>query len=267
MISARRQVMALVVVAASLTLVAFADQIMGQPTAPPAPAAPVPPPEPSPVTSEPDDGGFTPPYPYGQPQAVVPPIEAGKAPLVRRIETDQPYVFITIDDGSIQNPAALDLIRSANVRPTLFLNHIHVNGRAGYFRQLADAGATIQNHTVTHPNLRGKGYEFQKREICGNADRLAAEYGKRPDMLRPPFGNYDETTRKAAADCGMKAIVLWTATVNDGVVQFQAGNRLNPGDIVLMHFRHTFVADFTAFLNQAQEDGLTPVPLEDFLGS
>lgn len=64
----------------------------------------------------------------------------------------------------------------------------------------------------------------------------------------------------------MKAVVPWTAAVNDGVVQFQYGDRPRRGDIVLMHFRKTFVADFTAFLKRAKEDGLTPVPLEDFLG-
>jgi hypothetical protein len=59
--------------------------------------------------------------------------------------------------------------------------------------------------------------------------------------------------------------VLWTAAVNDGVVQFQQGNELRRGDIVLMHFRNTFGQDFTAFLTEAKKDGLTPVPLEDFL--
>jgi hypothetical protein len=63
----------------------------------------------------------------------------------------------------------------------------------------------------------------------------------------------------------MKAVVLWTAAVNDGVVQFQVGDKLKAGDIVLMHFRHTFAADFQAFLNRAKQDGLTVVPLTDFL--
>jgi hypothetical protein len=64
----------------------------------------------------------------------------------------------------------------------------------------------------------------------------------------------------------MRAAVLWSAAVNDGVVQFQAGNKLRPGDIVLMHFRKTFTADYTAFVQQAKKDGLIPVPLPDFLG-
>jgi hypothetical protein len=35
---------------------------------------------------------------------------------------------------------------------------------------------------------------------------------------------------------------------------------------VLMHFRRTFKEDYTAFVERAKKDGLTPVPLADFLG-
>jgi hypothetical protein len=93
---------------------------------------------------------FQQPYLYGTPQASVPPTTDGKAPIVKRIDTDLPYVFITIDDGAVRNSVDLELMRA---------------------------------------------------------------------------------------------------------------------DIVLMHFRNTFVEDFTAFLTRAKKDGLTPVPLEDFLST
>lgn len=228
---------------------------------------------PPPPTAVPGPGGttvpvFQHPYDYGTPQALVPPVVDGLAPVVRRIETDKPYVFITIDDGAVRHPDALALIKSSGVEPTLFLNTKHVQGNADFFRSLQDqAGAKVHGHTTDHPNLQGTGYAFQHEEICGNADYLAGELGTRPTLFRPPFGNYDQTTRKVVADCGLTALVLWTAAVNDGVVQFQAGGRLNAGDIVLMHFRQSFVQDWLAFLNRAKQDGLTPVLLDDFLST
>ncbi|SMD03567.1 Peptidoglycan/xylan/chitin deacetylase, PgdA/CDA1 family [Lentzea albidocapillata] len=206
---------------------------------------------------------FEPPYPYGTVQAKAPAVADGMVPVVTRIQTDKPYVFITIDDGAVQHPKARELMIEAGVWPSVFLNTKYAEGHKDYFKQLP---ATVHSHTSNHPNLLGKGFEFQKNEICGNADFLAGDYGKRPTLFRPPFGNYDSTTRQAAAGCGFKALVNWTAAVNDGRVQFQQGDKLNRGDIVLMHFRTTFVEDFTAFLNRAKQDGLTPVPLEDFLG-
>lgn len=187
------------------------------------------------------------------------------APVIRKIQTDKPYVFITMDDGAIKDPAALQMIRDSGAKPTLFLNSKYFKGHEDYFRALQGAGVEINDHTMNHPNLRGKPYDFQRSEICGDADAIQQSFGKRPTLFRPPFGNFDDNTRKAVASCGMKAIVLWTAAVNDGVVQFQSGDKLKAGDIVLMHFRHTFTQDFQAFLDRARQDGLTPMPLWDFL--
>lgn len=223
----------------------------------------------TPPTAVPGPGGttipvFQQPYAFGTPQQHVPPIVDGMVPVVRRIETDRPYVFITIDDGAVRHPAAVELMRKSGVEPTLFLNSKHVDGHADYFKGFEDV-ATVHAHTATHPDLTGTSYEFQRGEICGNAELLRVQLGARPKLFRPPFGNFDHTTRRAAADCGFTALVMWTAAVNDGVVQFQAGGRLNAGDIVLMHFRHTFVEDFLAFLERCKLDGVTPVVLGDFL--
>ncbi|MFL6143330.1 MAG: polysaccharide deacetylase family protein [Labedaea sp.] len=207
------------------------------------------------------------PYRFGDVQAKAPSIVAGKAPLIRRIATDKRYVFLTIDDGEVQDPGAEGLIERSGARPTLFLAHKFVTGHTDYFRAIQDhAGADVEDHTINHPNLRGRPYTLQRKEICDDADAEAAEFGRRPTLFRPPFGNYDGNTQRAAADCGMRAVVLWTAAVNDGVVQFQQGDHLNPGDIVLMHFRTTFAADYAAFVERARRDALTPVPLADFLG-
>ncbi|MEU5694013.1 polysaccharide deacetylase family protein [Actinosynnema sp. NPDC020468] len=225
----------------------------------------------TPPTAVPGPGGttipvFQHPYEYGTPQAVVPPSSDGLLPVVRRVETDKPYVFITIDDGAVRLPEALELIKSSGVEPTLFLNTKYVDGNVDFFKSLKDkAHARVHSHTHSHPDLTTLGAAGQRDEICGNADYLATQFGTRPSLFRPPFGNYDQNTRRVAAECGFHALVLWTAAVNDGVVQFQAGGKLNPGDIVLMHFRQTFVQDWLAFLNRARQDGLTPVVLDDFL--
>jgi peptidoglycan/xylan/chitin deacetylase (PgdA/CDA1 family) len=222
-------------------------------------------PNPAPGAARPPT--FAPPYPFGIVQQKAPPVTEGAVPVIKRIGTGKPYVFITIDDGAVQAPDALNLIRNSGGHPVLFLNEKYVRGHEAYFKAILDStGAVLGDHTVDHPDLRGKPYDFQHKEICDDADDLQRGLGQRPTLFRPPFGSYDQTTLKAAAACGMRASVLWTAAVNDGIVQFQAGDKLRPGDIVLMHFRKTFDEDYTAFVEQAKKDGLTPVPLADFLG-
>lgn len=229
--------------------------------------SPAPPSQPNPAAGAAPPPVISGPYPYGQVQQKAPPIANGEVPSVRRITTTKPYVFITMDDGAIPQPEAPQLIKETGGHPVLFLNYKYVHGHEAYFKSILDStGAVLGDHTVDHPNLKGKPYDFQHKEICDDADDLQKALGQRPTLFRPPFGNSDSNTLKAAAACGMRASVLWTAAVNDGVVQFQVGDKLRPGDIVLMHFRKTFVEDYNAFIAQAKKDGLTPVPLADFLG-
>ena len=56
-------------------------------------------------------------------------------------------------------------------------NYDAIKDNPAYFKQLRDAGADIEAHTLTHPSLKGKSYDFQKREICGSADQLKTLYG------------------------------------------------------------------------------------------
>ncbi len=63
----------------------------------------------------------------------------------------------------------------------------------------------------------------------------------------------------------MKAVVLWAAKASGGSMQFQVGNKLRPGDIVLMHFRPEFKQDLQAFVIAEKQAGLHTDLLENWL--
>ena len=189
----------------------------------------------------------------------------GTAGWFSRIPTTQKVAFITIDDGWSKDPLALKLFQAAHVPITLFLEINAIKSDPGYFTPLQKAGAVIENHTISHPNLKGRSYAFQKHEICGGADRLSQYYGRRPVLFRPPGGTHDATTLRVVHDCGMKAAFYWTETTDHGKVFFQQGHTVQPGDIILMHFRPRFVDDFLAVLKAVHDAGLTPARLQDYI--
>jgi peptidoglycan/xylan/chitin deacetylase (PgdA/CDA1 family) len=187
-------------------------------------------------------------------------------PVLTRIPTDKPVVFLGIDDGLVKSPDAKDWLLSHKLPFTLFLEDDLVKGDYDYFRDLQAAGMTIEDHTISHPDLTTLTLDQQKAEICGAADAMQAAFGSRPALFRPPYGSVDETTRQAAAECGMKAIINWHAKANGGSIQFQDGNtHFLPGDIVLMHFRPEFLQDMKAFTDQVAADGLQVGRLEDWI--
>lgn len=202
--------------------------------------------------------------PAPTPQPITVPAGA-QAGWYQRIPTTQPVAFLTIDDGYTKTPEAPQLFAAAHVPVTLFLTTTAIADNPGYFKPFQDAGADIQDHTVNHVGLQGRAYGYQRQEICGGADQLAQRFGKRPTLFRAPGGSHDATTLKAAHDCGMKAVFMWTETVNTGTVRYQTGHTIQPGDIILMHFRPAFADDFLAALNAIHDAGLTPAFLSDYL--
>jgi len=204
---------------------------------------------------------------FGPPPPAVPlpQVPGPRAPWLARIPTDQPVAFLTIDDGWVRTPEVAALFETAHVPVTLFLMIDAIRADPGYFARFQNAGARIEAHTISHPSLRGRPYGQQRHQICDSADQLGAWYGRRPALFRAPFGEHDATTLAAAHDCGMRAVLFWRETVNNGIVRYQEGSTVRAGDIILMHFRPRFVDDFIAALQAIKAAGLTPALLEDYL--
>jgi peptidoglycan/xylan/chitin deacetylase (PgdA/CDA1 family) len=188
------------------------------------------------------------------------------APFFTRLPTTQPVAFLTIDDGWIRSAQDIALMAAANIPFTMFLIAPLAAQNADFFRQLTRLGGAVGDHTISHPSLRGRPYDFQHHEMCDSATSLAKTFGSRPLLFRPPFGNYDGTTLRAAHDCGYTAVLNWSETVDKGIVRYQtAKHEIRPGDIILMHFRPAFVDDVLAALRAIHAAGLTPAVLSNYL--
>jgi peptidoglycan/xylan/chitin deacetylase (PgdA/CDA1 family) len=208
----------------------------------------------------------TPDYPVAAPGPERPVTPPTTVQVIRRINTARNVVFITMDDGLVRDPVGLAIIRAAKVPVTLFPIGPEARIGAGYWRQWIAAGAAVEDHTIHHPDMDKLSLAAQTREICDAAAVITSLFGRRPLLFRPPYGNYNSNTVRAAQNCGMRYIVLWHEAVNNGTVQFQGPTRLEPGDIILMHFRKTLAEDLNAALVRAKTDGMAVGRLEDYLG-
>jgi peptidoglycan/xylan/chitin deacetylase (PgdA/CDA1 family) len=196
---------------------------------------------------------------------------AGLPPLVDRVPTRDRVVFLTYDDGAETDPRFVDMVRELRLPVSMFLTDSVAGPGYGHFARLRAVGASIQNHTLDHPSLRGLPYAGQRAEICGQQDKLRSRFGLHPRLFRPPYGTYDTTTLHAAADCGVSAVVLWRAAVEgDGELTYREGDsHLRPGDIVSIASGEpaelTLRERTTRVLLEIQRRGLTVGRLEDYL--
>ncbi|MFC9505154.1 polysaccharide deacetylase family protein [Streptomyces sp. NPDC057002] len=192
-------------------------------------------------------------------------------PVVDRVRTPDPVVFLTYDDGAERDPGFAGLVRERRLPVSLFLTDSVAGPGYGHLARLRAVGATVQNHTLDHPALRGLPYAGQRAEICGQQHKLRTRFGIRPHLFRPPYGTYDTTTLRAAADCGITAIVLWRASLSaDGELTYTHGEpRPRPGDIVSVPSAGTNPLTTTErtvrLLREIEGRGLRVGRLEDYL--
>lgn len=205
------------------------------------------------------------PTPVFTPDVRLPASVGGLAPVISTLPTKRSVVFLGIDDGAFKDPSVVELMRKNNIKASLFLSKLFIANNPDFFKQLTAQGSVAEDHTISHTTTmtRTMSYLQQKSEICAMADYEEKIYGKRPTLFRPPGGAYSDTMRRAAHDCGMRAVVTWIAKANGGGMQYQVGNKLRPGDIVLMHFRPEFAKDMQAFVEAETAAGLHTELLED----
>ncbi|MBA9047622.1 MULTISPECIES: polysaccharide deacetylase family protein [Streptomyces] len=196
----------------------------------------------------------------------------GLPPVFTTVPTKNKVVFLTIDDGSEKDPRFLQMMRDLKIPYTAFLSNYLVKDDYGYFRKAQSYGNTLNNHTLTHPYLPGLSYEEQKHEICDMQDIMQKQFGRRPTVLRPPYGNYNQDTLVAAKSCGIKYAPIWNEEVYVDHWEFREDDQqLRRGDIVLTHFRGrsdwdgTMVDDMRRFLNKVTREGYAVARLEDYL--
>ncbi|MFF9621980.1 polysaccharide deacetylase family protein [Streptomyces griseosporeus] len=198
--------------------------------------------------------------------------ELGLPPVFTTIPTKKKIVFLTIDDGAEKDPAFLRMMRDLKIPYTAFLSNYLIKDDYAYFRKMQDAGVVLNNHTLHHPYLPGLSYAEQKREICGMQDVIEKRYGKRPTVFRPPYGNYNQDTLRAAKACGIRYAPLWDEEVFVDHWEYREWDQdLHPGDIVLSHFRGrddwkgTMPDMIRRFLKQVTDKGYAVARLEDYL--
>lgn len=127
------------------------------------------------------------------------------------------------------------------------------------------------SHSNTHPHVNNLSYEKNIEEIEKSNDRLEKVIGKRTNLYRAPYGEYNNTVIQSAKDKGYYTI-QWSLDTLDytGLTGDEMWKRLNgkikSGDIVLMHNGTKHTADsLEMIIKKIKEKGLSIVPVSELI--
>ncbi len=134
------------------------------------------------------------------------------------------------------------MLETYGARATFFVIGSWVERLPEIVRDSAARGHELGNHTWTHVDAdRTRELETLRDEVARTSEVIERVAGRRPALLRPPYGSDPGRFARVAAECGIEATVLWSVQSFDWqdpepepIVE-QVLAEVEPGAIVLFH--------------------------------
>jgi peptidoglycan/xylan/chitin deacetylase (PgdA/CDA1 family) len=148
--------------------------------------------------------------------------------LLRGIPLPPNPVILTFDDGYIDHYTnVFSVLQEMGMTATFFIITGFIDANDPNYltwdqiSEMSAAGMSIESHTKTHRDLRGRDYEFLIYEFLGSLESLAAHLQRPSHMFAYPVGRYDDVTLSVLSQTSVRRAV----TTENGLLQ-TTDNRL-----------------------------------------
>jgi peptidoglycan-N-acetylglucosamine deacetylase len=184
------------------------------------------------------------------------------------------YIAITFDDGpSAQlTPKLLDMLKQRGIKATFFVVGKNVEEYPDIVSRMASEGHEVANHSWSHPALTKLSAESFRKQMESTNEAIAKATGKRPTLMRPPYGATSGILNKRLTEQFGLKVILWSVDPLDW--RYRNSNRVynvivqntRPGAIILAHDIHaTTVAAMPATLDALLAKGYKFVTVSELI--
>ena len=144
-------------------------------------------------------------------------------------------VALTFDDGPHQTctPALLNGLKQRGVKATFFLMGENIAGKEPLVQRMQAEGHLIGNHGYRHIQMTKEEAEQACADIEQTEKLIQSITGKRPEYLRPPYGDWNEQL-----ECRVNlTTVLWNVDSLDWKFQNtdRIVRRVEKAKLLLLH--------------------------------
>ena len=161
--------------------------------------------------------------------------------VICRVETDQPVVALSFDDGPTARGVdqVLPTLERHGARATFFLTGAESEAAPQLVRRLAEAGHEIGNHSFGHNRMMWPFSSGYDEDIRRAGAAIAAAGAPPPRFFRPPYGKKLIGLPRAVERQGLR-MVTWDVEDPPEAADGRAYadsilEQVRPGSIILMH--------------------------------
>lgn len=164
--------------------------------------------------------------------------------FIKNGSRNEKIIAITFDDGPhpVETNKILDVLKKHDVCATFFIAGKHAAWYEKPLIRLVKEGHEIGNHTYNHPDVSTLSDYQIESEIIACEKIIFEKTGKKTNLFRPPYGNYNRSNMSAIAKKLGYKIILWT-TIDTKDWQNPSAQSISQkiindaqnGDIILLH--------------------------------
>jgi len=138
-------------------------------------------------------------------------------------------------------PAILKILRDQNVKATFFIVGLWAEKNPDMVRQIALDGHDIANHSYSHLRMGEIDNSRIRSEIQLGSKALEGITGKKVDLFRAPYGDYNNNVINIAKEMGCTSIqwdvdsLDWRPGISQDEIMSRIDTKVKNGSIILFH--------------------------------
>lgn len=158
------------------------------------------------------------------------------------VQKDSRVCSLTFDAawGNEDTGQLIEILGKYDIKATFFVVGAWAEKFPESVRALHEAGHEVMNHSDTHPHFTQLSADQMRAQLEACNDKVEAITGVRPELFRPPYGDYNDQVVATARARGMYAIqwdvdsLDWKNPTPEEICQ-RVLERVQPGSILLFH--------------------------------
>lgn len=190
------------------------------------------------------------------------------------VDTEDKKCSVTFDCawGADDIPMILDTLDKYGAKATFFIVGLWAEKFPDMVKLISERGHDIANHGYSHAHMAGIPEAKTEEEILRCSGVLEELTGKKVTLFRPPYGEYDSSTIKAAQKLGCQSIqwdvdsLDWKKNLSAEDIYKRVTQRVTYGSIILFHNDTPHTEEvLPSILENLTNNGYTCVPVSELL--
>lgn len=189
------------------------------------------------------------------------------------VEREDKTIAISFDCawGAEHTDELLKIMDEQDVKCTFFMVQFWAEKYPDYVKKIAAAGHEIGTHSRTHPKMSELTKEQIQSELKTSCEEIENVTGKKVDLFRPPFGDYNDLLVETAKEMGLYTI-QWDVdsldwkNLSGQEIALRVVNGAKSGSIILCHNNGLHTADaLPVILSTLKNKGYRFVPIGEMI--